>query len=94
LPLLITSSLLDLSFKENHKIFKHCYKQLFMAENEFARRTCSNGIGRSPGTPDVQYVDVKRIIPQNPWSIKVLQFYQDIQRIMNDSIGKQLDYQI
>ena len=66
-----------------------------MAENEFARRTCSRGIRRSLETPDVQYVDVKRIMSQNYWNIRALQLYYDIhaniQRIMNEPISKELD---
>ncbi|MDP3027804.1 MAG: hypothetical protein Q8N63_08940 [Nanoarchaeota archaeon] len=63
-----------------------------MAGNELARIACSNKKGNGPETPNVQYVDVKRIRPEDHWSIRVLEFYNDIQRIMNEPIGEKLNY--
>ena len=40
---------------------------------------------------NAQYVNVRRIMPKNHHSIKILKFYEDIQDIMNRSLCSNLN---
>lgn len=55
-------------------------------ENNGNQLVMANQVG------DTQYVDVKRVMPQNHPSIEVLKFYNDIQNIMDTPISQNLNF--
>jgi len=55
-----------------------------MVNNELAKITSKN-------SSEVQYFNIKRIIPQNHPSLKALMFYDEIMR-MNEPIFGLIDY--
>ena len=53
-----------------------------------------NQLVKSLNAGETKYVDVKRIIPKNHPTINVLKFYNDIQNIVSNPIGQNLDCEV